>query len=66
MNGNKSGRGHRQHGQRKLLRIAKNDFLVVIHWVPNSNNKQTFGKQIQILYPDVRHWEELFHFIEKF
>jgi len=39
--------------------------MVVIRRVPNGNNHQTSRMQLQALYTDVRHWEELIDFIEQ-
>ena len=39
--------------------------MVVIRRVPNGNNDPTSSMQFQASYTDVRHWEELFDFIEK-
>jgi len=39
--------------------------MVVIHRVPNGDNDQTSSMQLQALYTDLRHWEELIDFIEK-
>jgi hypothetical protein len=39
--------------------------MVVIPPVSNGNNTQTSSIQLQALYPNVRHWEELVDFIEK-
>jgi len=39
--------------------------MVAIRRVPNGNNGQTSSNQLQALYTDVRHWEELIDFIEQ-
>ena len=39
--------------------------MVVIRQVPNGNNDQTSRMQLQALYTDVRHWEEVIDFIEQ-
>ena len=38
---------------------------IVIRRVLNSNNHQTSINQLQALYTDVRHWEELIEFTER-
>jgi len=49
----------------KVPELRNTTFVVVNHRVPNGNNDQTFSNQLQALYPDARHWEELMDFIEK-
>jgi len=39
--------------------------MVVIRREPNGNNDQTSSMQLQALYTDVRHWEELIEFIKQ-
>ena len=39
--------------------------MIVIRRVPNGNNDQTSSNQLQALYTDLKHWEELIDFIEK-
>jgi len=45
--------------------LRNTTFMVVIRRVPNGNNNQTSSNQLQVLYTDVRLWEELIDFIEK-
>jgi hypothetical protein len=55
--------GKRARGN--LPEMPNTTFMVVIRRVPNGNNDETFSNQFKALYTDVRHWEELIHFIEK-
>jgi len=43
--------------------LPNTTFEVVIHWVPNGNHDQTPSIELQALYTDGRHWEELIDFI---
>jgi len=46
--------------------LPNSTFMVVIRRVPNDNNDPTSSMQFQASYTDVRHWEELIDFIEKY
>jgi len=48
-----------------LAVLPNTPFMVVIHRVPMGINDQTSSMQLQALYTDVRHWEELIDFIEQ-
>jgi hypothetical protein len=48
-----------------LPELPNTTFMVVIRRVPNGDNDQTSSMQLQALYTDVRHWEELIDFIEQ-
>jgi len=39
--------------------------MVVICWVSNGKDMVLAPKQLQALYTDVRHWEELIDFIDR-
>jgi hypothetical protein len=45
--------------------LPNTTFKVMIHWVSNGQDVVLAPKQLQASYIDVRHWEELVHFIEK-
>ena len=45
--------------------LPNTTFMDVICRVPNGNNDQTFSIQLQALYTDVRHYEELIDLREK-
>jgi len=40
-------------------------FMVVIRWVSKGNNIIVSRNQLQALYTDIRHWEELIDFIDR-
>jgi len=48
-----------------LPELPNTTFIIVIRRVPNGDNDQTSSMQLQGLYTDVRHWEELIDFIEQ-
>ena len=48
-----------------LPKLPNTTFMVVICRVQNSNNDKTPSMQLQALYTDVGHWEELIDFIEQ-
>ena len=48
-----------------ITELPNTTFMIVIRRELNSNNEQTSSMQLQPLYTDLRHWEELTNFIEK-
>jgi len=48
-----------------LPEMPNTTFTVMIHWVSNGKDMVLAPKQLQALYTDVRHWEELVDFIDK-
>jgi hypothetical protein len=48
-----------------LLELPNTTFTVMIHWVSNGKDMILGPKQLQPLYTDVGHWEELLDFIDK-
>jgi hypothetical protein len=54
-----------KNGKRNLPELPNTTFVVVIWWVPNSNNDQAYSMQLLASYTDVRHWEELIDFIKQ-
>ena len=48
-----------------LPELPNTTFKVVISWVSNGKDMVLAPKQLQALYTDVRHWEELIDFIDK-
>jgi len=51
--------------QGNVPQLPNTTFMVVICRVPKGNNDPTSSMQLQALYTDVTHWEELNNFIEK-
>lgn len=47
-----------------ILQLQNTTSRAVIRQVPNSNSDHTFSKQLQVLYTDVMHWDELINFME--
>jgi len=45
--------------------LPNTTFTVVIHWVSNGKDTALAPKQLQALYTDVRHWEELNDIIDQ-
>jgi len=48
-----------------LPALRNTSSIVVIRWVLNGNSDQTSSMQLQALYTNLRHWEELIDFIQK-
>jgi hypothetical protein len=59
--GERSGKNARPN----VPELPNTTFIVVIHRMLNGNNDPTSSMQFQDSYTDVRHWKELFDFIEK-
>jgi len=54
-----------QKARCNLPELPNTTFTVMIHWVSNGKDMVLAPTQLQALYTDVRHWEQLVDFINK-